>query len=98
MSLAPWDLASAGPRGTAAPGTRRPHWFPRRALSSAVVPTVPATPDADERPLRLPNVALDFPPPGSDSRDPDAVVPLRRGATRPPRVSVVIPTYNEAKN
>jgi hypothetical protein len=98
MSLAPWDLASAGLRGSAAPTARRPHWFPRRALSSAVIPAVPDTPDADERPLRLPNVALEVPPPGSDSRDPDAVVPFRRGTTRTPRVSVVIPTYNEARN
>jgi hypothetical protein len=98
MSLAPWDLASAGLRGSAAPTARRPHWFPRRALSSAVIPAVPDTPDADERPVRLPNVALEVPPPGSDSRDPDAVVPFRRGTTRTPRVSVVIPTYNEARN
>jgi hypothetical protein len=98
MSLAPWDLASAGLRGSAAPTARRPHWFPRRALSSAVIPAVPDTLDADERPVRLPNVALEVPPPGSDSRDPDAVVPFRRGTTRTPRVSVVIPTYNEARN
>jgi hypothetical protein len=97
MSLAPWDLSSAGHDGDARPGTRRPHWLPRRALATAVVP-VPNPSDADPGQLRLPNVALEVPPPGSDSRDPDAVVPPRPGSTRTPRVSVVIPTYNEARN
>jgi hypothetical protein len=97
MSLAPWDLASTGQRGVAGPGARRPHWFPRRALGSAVAPA-PSSPAADPGRLRLPNVALEVPPPGSDSRDPDAVVPIHPGSTRTPRVSVVIPTYNEAKN
>jgi glycosyltransferase involved in cell wall biosynthesis len=47
-------------------------------------------------------VAFDAPPPGSDSRDPDAFRTAARqqrpAPTAAPRVSVVIPTYNEAKN
>ena len=97
MSLAPWDLSSAGQHGDAKPGTRRPHWLPRRTLDTAVVPA-PSSPEAEPRRLRQPNVAFDVAPPGSDARDPDAVVPPRPRLTRIPRVSVVIPTYNEAKN
>jgi hypothetical protein len=100
MSLAAPQLNPSeqqrGEATTAGRGSRRSARSERR---TALAPVAPAH---GQDPRRLPNVAFDAPPPGSDSRDPDAfrAASRQQGPTRTtaPRVSVVIPTYNEAKN